>query len=53
MSRAIPPIYEKEVNSMALLDLQNMELPEPPSAGGGSRGSKGCGGSRLSLLLCR
>lgn len=51
MSRAIPSIYE-EVNSMALLDLQNMELPEPPSNGGGSRGSKGCGGSRISLILC-
>ena len=37
---------------MALLDLQSMELPEPPSNGGGSRGSKGCGGSRISLILC-
>jgi hypothetical protein len=36
---------------MALLDLQNMELPDPPSSGG-SHGSKGCGGSRLSLLIC-
>lgn len=37
---------------MALLDLQSLELPEPPSQGGGSRGSKGCGGSRISLIFC-
>ncbi|MDQ4040031.1 MAG: SapB/AmfS family lanthipeptide [Actinomycetota bacterium] len=31
-----------------------MELPEPPSAAPppGSRASKGCGASNLSLLLC-
>ncbi|MGH3944501.1 MAG: SapB/AmfS family lanthipeptide [Pseudonocardiaceae bacterium] len=39
---------------MALLDLQGMETPEalsgkPPP---GSRASKGCGGSGLSLLFC-
>jgi hypothetical protein len=39
---------------MALLDLQEMETLDAPSAGppAGSRASKGCGGSRLSLLLC-
>jgi hypothetical protein len=39
---------------MALLDLQALETSEAPSASPppGSRASKGCGGSRLSLLIC-
>jgi hypothetical protein len=40
---------------MALLDLQSLETPEPPSGGGGgkSASSKGCGNtSSLSLLIC-
>jgi hypothetical protein len=42
---------------MALLDLQSMELPKMPdearaAAPSGSRASKGCAPSGLSLLLC-
>jgi hypothetical protein len=38
---------------MSVLDLQGMQTPETTKdRGGGSRGSKGCGPSGLSLLLC-
>jgi hypothetical protein len=36
---------------MAIMDLQGMQAPNEVRAGN-SRGSKGCGGSRISLLLC-
>ena len=37
---------------MAILELQDMEVEIGPEENGGSHGSKGCGGSRFSLLLC-